>query len=204
MDFVTIDFETADRYRDSACEIGLTFVKNFEVTETKSWLIKPGCYPVFDPYNIHVHRITPKDVSDSPNFCELWPEIRPLIENQLLIAHNASFDLSVLRKTLDYYGLEYPELMYSCSYIFSKNVWQGLSGYGLAALCHYHDIDLQHHRAGPDSRATAELVVKAFQFAGVSTMDAFSEKLQMKIGRLFPGGYQPSVKYKARKTSKLA
>ncbi|ASB49365.1 3'-5' exonuclease [Alkalitalea saponilacus] len=203
MDFITIDFETADRFRDSACEIGLTFVENFNITETKSWLIKPGCYPIFDPYNIHVHKIKPSEVANAPNFCELWPEIHPLIENQLLIAHNASFDLSVLRTTLDYYGLEYPELMYSCSYLFSKNVWQGLSGYGLEALCNYHDIDLRHHRAGPDSRATAELVIQAFEFAGVNSIDDFPEKLQMKIGRLFPGGYLPSGKVKARRTKKM-
>jgi DNA polymerase-3 subunit epsilon len=39
MDFITIDFETATADRDSPCEIGLTFVKDRQIIETKSWLI---------------------------------------------------------------------------------------------------------------------------------------------------------------------
>lgn len=41
MDFITIDFETATAERDSPCEIGLTFVENFKIVDSKSWLIRP-------------------------------------------------------------------------------------------------------------------------------------------------------------------
>ena len=94
MDFITIDFETATADRDSPCEIGLTFVKDRQIIETKSWLIKP-MYHVFDYFNILIHGIRPEDVADKPEFNIVWKEIRPLVENQFLIAHNAGFDIRI-------------------------------------------------------------------------------------------------------------
>lgn len=191
MDFITIDFETATAQRDSPCELGLTFVKNRQIVETKSWLIKP-MYEDFDYFNVLIHGIRPEDVADKPEFNVLWDEIKPLIENQFLIAHNAGFDMSVLRRTLEAYQLSFPSLQYSCSYIFSKKVWQGLPAYDLKTLCNANGIVFKHHRAGADSRATAELALKAFEKAEIYSVDDFPEKLSTSVGLLFEGGYRPS------------
>src|SRR3989344_974971 len=108
MDFVAIDFETATTDRNSPCEIGLTFVKNNRVVDTKSWLIKPQCYPKFDKFNISIHGIKPQDVADKPEFNHLWEnKLKPLLKNQFVIAHYASFDFSVLRKTLEAYKIPF-------------------------------------------------------------------------------------------------
>ncbi|CAN5399086.1 exonuclease domain-containing protein [soil metagenome] len=203
MDFITIDFETATADRDSPCEIGLTFVNNRQIVETKSWLIKPR-YSDFDHFNMMLHGIQPKHVVNEPEFNILWKEILPLIENQFLIAHNASFDLSVLRKTLDSYKLPYPTLNYSCSYIFSKKVWQGLTAYDLKTLCKFNNIDLHHHRAGPDSKATALLTLKALDIAGVTCMEDFQEKLKTSVGRIYSGGYNPSESTRIYKPKNLS
>jgi DNA polymerase-3 subunit epsilon len=191
MDFITIDFETATSVRDSPCEIGLTFVKDNQIVETKSWLIKP-IYSEFDYFNILIHGIRPEHVINKPEFNELWIELKPLIENQFLIAHNASFDISVLRKTLQTYQLPFPSLNYSCSYIFSKSIWPALPAYDLKTLCKINNIDLNHHSAGSDSKATAELALKAFDIAGVYSIDDFTEKLKISIGKLYDAGYKPS------------
>lgn len=191
MDFITIDFETATAQRDSPCELGLTFVRDGCIQETKSWLIRP-MYEDFDYFNILIHGIRPEHVLDEPEFDVLWEDVRPLIENKFLIAHNAGFDMSVLRWTLEAYGLPFPSLNYACSYIFSKKVWQGLPAYDLKTLCSLNKIELQHHRAGPDSRATAELALMAFEAAGVTTFEEFTPKLKTTIGQLYEGGYKPS------------
>jgi DNA polymerase-3 subunit epsilon len=205
MEFVTIDFETATAQRDSPCEIGLTFVQDGQIIETKSWLIKPK-YNKFDYFNMLIHGIRPEHVADKPEFNELWTEIKPLIENKFLIAHNAGFDISVLRRTLEAYHLPFPTINYSCSYIFSKKVWQGLPAYDLKTLCKVNNIEFNHHRAGEDSKATAELSLKAFELAGVSSPDDFSDKLKTTIGQLFQGGYRPSETkrlHKARDLTKI-
>lgn len=200
MDFITLDFETATSQRDSPCEIGLTFVSGGQIVETKSWLIKP-LYEDFDYFNISIHGIRPEHVADKPEFNELWSEIKPLVENKFLIAHNAGFDISVLRRTLEAYKLPFPTLNYSCSYIFSKKVWPGLPAYDLKTLCKVNNIDLNHHRAGADSKATAELTLKAFEIAGVSSLEDFPEKLKTTVGHLFDGGYKPSETKRIRKAT---
>lgn len=205
MDFITIDFETATSQRHSPCEIGLTFVKNNQIVETKSWLVKP-INNEYDGFNIYLHGITPKDTADKPEFNEIWTELRPLIENQFLIAHNAGFDISVLRRTLELYNLPFPTLNYSCSYIFSKKVWERLPSYDLKTLCKVNNIPIKHHRAGEDSKATAELTLKAFEIANVISLDDFPEKLKTTIGHLYDGGYRPSETkriYKAKDLSQI-
>ena len=190
VDFVTIDFETANEFRDSPCEIGLTFVEKGDIKFSKSWLIKP-MYDWFNPFNVYIHGITEEDVKDAPTFDLLWQDIAPMIEGKFLIAHNAGFDFSVLRRTLDAYEIPYPNLQYSCSYIFSKKVWSGLSSYDLLSLCHINGIDLPTHRAADDSLACAHLSLKAFKTAGLHSFDDFTPKLQTTIDKLFPGGYNP-------------
>lgn len=203
MDFITIDFETATAQRDSPCEIGLTFVKGGKIVETKSWLIKPR-YEEFDFFNILIHGITPFHVANEPEFDKIWSEVGPMLENQFLIAHNAGFDISVLRRTLEYYQLPFPNLNYSCSYIFSKKVWEGLPSYDLKTLCKLHNIKLNHHRAAADSKATAELALKAFEIAGVNSIEEFPEKLKTTIGKLYVGGYTSSETKRLYKKSEFA
>jgi len=194
MDFITIDFETATADRNSPCELGLSFVKGNKVVETKSWLIKPIQYPYFDPFNIYIHGIQPKDVANKPEFNQLWlSEIGPLLENQFVIAHNAGFDISVLRRTLETYNIPFPSLQYACSYIFSKKVWEGLLRYDLKSLCLHNNIQLNHHRAAADSIACAELSLKAFEIAGVNSVEDFPERLKTIVGQLYNGGYSPSL-----------
>jgi len=203
MNFITIDFETATAQRNSPCEIGLTFVENFEIKESKSWLIKP-INNEFDYFNIMIHGITPEDVENEPEFDEIWKEIKPLIENKFLIAHNAGFDISVLRKTLETYNIPFPDLEYSCSYIFSKQVWKNLPAYDLKTLCNHNEIKFKHHRAKSDSRATAELAIKAFRKSDVFSKDDFPEKLKTNIGKVFNGGYKPSQTKRIYKAEDLA
>ena len=190
MKFITLDFETANRDRASACEIGLTFVENGTVGETKSWLIRPVANE-FDYFNVLLHGIHAETVANEPQFDVVWNEVRPLLEGQFVIAHNAGFDMSVLRRSLEQFMLPLPTLDYACSYIFSKRVWEGLPSYGLRELCSMNSIDFKHHRAGPDSRATAQLALRAFEVAGITGFDELPIKLKTSIGAFFPGGFRP-------------
>ena len=197
MNFVAFDFETSTNDRNSPCEIGLTFVENWEIINTKSWLIKPINYPYFKPYNISIHGIKPLDVANEPEFDFIWKEVKPLIEHKLLIAHYASFDISVLKKTLETYKIEYPTFDYLCSKLLAMKVWQGLPEYGLKPLCVRNNIEFNHHRAADDSEATAKLTIKAFQAVGVNTIEELSEMFKLSLGKLNAEG---SIPFKSHRT----
>ena len=90
MNFVAIDFETANEKRDSACSVGLVKVKNGEIEDVFHQLIKPADMR-FSRWNTRVHGITKADVEDAPSFQETVPKILEMTENELVVAHNASF-----------------------------------------------------------------------------------------------------------------
>ena len=191
MKFVTLDFETANRNRNSPCEVGVSIVENNAVVETRSWLIRPRPL-VFDFFNTMVHGISRGMVENEPEFDAVWNELLPILDGQFVIAHNAGFDMSVLRATLDHHQLPHPDFEYACSYLFSKRVWPESPSYGLHDLCSAQGIVFDHHRAGPDSRATAQLCLKAFEVFQIERPEDISSKLQTVIGNISPGSFKPS------------
>ena len=63
-----------------------------------------------------IHGIKQGDVEDALEFDLIYAQIKPLFENAYVIAHNASFDMSVLRHVLDLYDIPYSEVEYLCTY----------------------------------------------------------------------------------------
>ncbi|HRH37388.1 MAG TPA: 3'-5' exonuclease, partial [Flavobacteriales bacterium] len=161
MDFLALDFETATPQPDSPCELGIAIVRGGVVREVRNWLIKPKQWPYFSPWNVAVHGIRPGDVASAPNWKGIWDEVRDLLEGSTVVAHNAAFDMGVLRATLASEALAHPSFDYFCSVTMSKLVWPGHASYGLKAVCDRQGIALRHHRAGNDAHATAEVVLRA-------------------------------------------
>jgi DNA polymerase-3 subunit epsilon len=167
MTFTAIDFETADAH--VPCEIGLCRVEDGTITATWSHLIKPSCFPYMNHWCRQVHGISAGELAGEPDFGELWNEMHPWLEDTVLIAHNAAFDMAVLRDTLHRYDLATPHSDYLCSVSLSRRIWKGLPSYSLDSLCRLHDIRFRHHRAGADAEACARLVL-----TGARSIDAGS------------------------------
>lgn len=87
LDFVAVDFETANHDPSSACAIGLAFVRDSQLTGSTSYLIRP---PSRRFVFTCVHRLTWKDVRDAPSFSELWDDLRDRLSSEILVAHNAT------------------------------------------------------------------------------------------------------------------
>jgi DNA polymerase III subunit epsilon len=190
MDFIALDFETATSEWNSPCEMGIAVVRGGVVREVHNWLIKPRSWPYFSPWNIAVHGITPNEVAAAPTFAALWPSVLPLMQGAVIVAHNAGFDMGVLRGTLASYGLPHPEFRYFCSVSMAKRVWPALPKYDLKTLCSTQGIPLRHHRAGHDSHATAELVLRAMEQHGAESMDGFLKVAALRTGSFYPGGHR--------------
>jgi len=155
MTFTAIDFETAVGKRNSACAVAIVTVEDGIIVDEFYTLIQPPDNEYFYR-NIDIHGITPKDTANKPFFNELYTEIKKRLEGKTIVAHNESFDRSVLRKTMEHYGLDYAELnladKWECTY--------RIHGASLDVCCNQHGIPLKHHEALSDARACAALYLK--------------------------------------------
>ena len=188
MDFLALDFETATTQPDSPCELGIAISRGGVVREVRNWLIKPPQWPHFSPWNVAVHGIRPEQVAAAPCWKEIWAEVAGLLDGATVVAHNAAFDMGVLRATLASERLVHPSFRYFCSVSLAKRVWPGHNSYGLKALCDRHGILLKHHRAGNDAEATAELVLRAHLDG--DSFDSFQRRTRITSGAFYPGGYR--------------
>jgi DNA polymerase-3 subunit epsilon len=196
VDFVALDFETANENNISACEIGVAVVRNYRIVESKSWLIRPP-HLQFNPYNTKLHGISEADVKDERTFKELWTELQTYFDDELLVAHNAAFDMQVLRSLLLYYHLPFKPMAFTCSIKVSKKVWKNeLERYGLSSLTKFFGIQLEHHRAESDAVACAEIASKAFREYQVSFPAEIESKLHLILGSVTEEKLvQPKAKY---------
>ncbi len=190
MDFLALDFETATPQPDSPCELGIAVVRGGAVREVRNWLVKPRYWPYFSPWNVAVHGIRPNDVADAPRWEQIWDEVAELLHGSTVVAHNASFDMGVLRSTLASHGLPHPTFQYFCSVTMAKRVWPGFPKNDLKSLCVRHGIPLVHHRAGNDAEATAELVIRAAEQRQAQDVSQFLLAERIKVGAFYPGGHR--------------
>jgi DNA polymerase III subunit epsilon len=152
MTFTALDFETAQGPKWSICQVGIVRVENGKITHEYSQLVQP-------PDNYYwlrwsgIHGITARDTRHAPTFAECWPSIEPFIAGQIVVAHNAAFDVSCLKQALSLYGITCPPFETRCTYKHFKK--------GLAEICAEHRIPLNHHDALSDARACARLALLA-------------------------------------------
>jgi DNA polymerase-3 subunit epsilon len=192
LSFVAIDFETANSSRASACALGMTKVINGEVVASKyEVFLPPADYDHFEPRNIAIHKITPTQVANKPRFGEFWDSFREFIEELPILAHNASFDLSVLRAALNASDIEWPELNYACTMVMSRKIFK-LTSHSLPFVAHQAmvpwDTDL-HHDALYDSRICAEIAISMSRNKSTDDLNQLLSKLDLRMGHLFSEGW---------------
>ena len=156
--YIVFDVETPNSANDRMSAIGLAVVEGDRIVEEFSTLINPEVY--FNRFNIQLTGISPEDVVDAPTFSDLWPSLKCMLEGGILIAHHAPFDMSVLAKCLDAYGIFWKEFAaYACTCQMGRRCYPDLPNHRLNTLCEHLKIELDHHRAGSASRACAQLLL---------------------------------------------
>jgi len=92
--FIAFDVETTglSPKKDRVVELGLVKFKNGRIKEKRCWLINPDRpIPV---YATKVHGITDEMVADKPRFEDICSDLMAFIGDDILIAHNARFDVN--------------------------------------------------------------------------------------------------------------
>ncbi len=153
-EYIAIDFETANNNRISACAIGLTFVKNNTIVFSKKYFINPPETERFKKFHTGIHGIVKDDVANSMSFGELWNyEFSKYFNNNLIVFHNASMELAILKNLFKYYSIE----PYNISYLDTM-LLAGKLGYStrLVDLANKFNIEIKnHHDPESDSEMCA-------------------------------------------------
>ena len=157
-DFITIDFETGLYERNSAVSIGLAKYHNYQQVDSFYSLIKPPKMHIRPDFT-RIHGITLEDVQDAPDFKQLWEhDILHFLEGMPLAAHNAPFDMSVLKAVLEWHKVPVPALSYFCTCTLARHTWPGMESYSLPALAKVFGIIYRAHNAMEDALACGTLV----------------------------------------------
>lgn len=183
--YVVFDVETPNARNDRMSAIGVAVVEGGEIVEELDTLVNPETY--FHPFNVQLTGITPEMAERAPAFDELWPALEPLFNSGLLVAHNAPFDMGVLAKCLRAYCVDWRDTaLYACTVQMGRRCYPRLPNHRLNTLCEYLSIPLDHHRAGSDSRACAQLLLNYIE-NGLDTA-AFQREFDLRSMRTLPAG----------------
>ena len=181
MDFITIDFETANSRLDSACSIGIVGVKNGKIVLQESHLIQPN--QEFSAYNTSIHHLTEEDCKDALPFDLLWNNIHHYFIDVLVFAHNASFDIGVLRALFARYEINNPVIRFGCTVQIGRKLWNGiLPNCKLHTISSHLAIKHNHHEALSDAKACAEILLYAMKMRSCDDVEQLYSTLGLRFG----------------------
>ena len=193
LDFTAIDFETANSSSASACAVGLARVRDGIVVETAGWLIQPppGHDRFFD-VNTRIHGIREEDVSGANGWSAQLAELTAFIGDDVLVAHNAGFDVSVLRRACEATDDLCPPYRYVCSLSVARRVYD-LDSYRLpsvAAVAGF--MDFAHHDAAADALACAHIMIDVGLRTGARDIYALMQSVGLRMSQI-PAPAQPAA-----------
>lgn len=158
MNFVAIDFETANYARNSACSVALVKVVGGKIVAKEAHYIKP---PTREFVFTYIHGLKWAHVKDADEFGKLWPRLGSYLEGaEFFAAHNASFDKGVLEACCSSHGIRSPPLPFRCTVQIAREAWN-IRPTKLPDVCRKLGIELNHHDALSDAMACAQIVIAA-------------------------------------------
>jgi len=185
--FLAIDVETANAQRGSACALGWAQFQDGQARDSGRLLINPRLPDEqWDAFNMRLHGIGPEDVRGAPTFAEVWRVIAPCATTGPLVAHNASFDMSVLRAELARSGVAPAPFRYVCSARLSRAAWPEMPSVSLPIVADELGIELDHHNPCSDATASGQILLAALDQMGVATIAEALEKAGRHWGEIHP------------------
>ena len=175
--FVALDVETANNDRGSICQIGVACVRPDNSIET--WVTYVD--PEVDRWHFtYLHGISAKTVRGAPRFREVLPVLVEALQDYVIYQHS-SFDRGAVAKACQAENLPTPEWIWKDSVQVARQAWpelkgKGNGGHGLASLKGYLGLSFEHHDAGEDARAAAEVVLHAEAGQAVVAFSAFADE----------------------------
>lgn len=189
LDYIAFDFETANRYKNSACSIGLVRFIDGKETDSCYSLIHPAKMYFIPEWTEQIHHISYNDVRNKPFFPEIWDSlVMPFINqtpNLPLVAHNGQiFDVPVIKSCCKYFGMETPSLFFFDSLLVARKTWPEFETHRLTDLGERFGITYNAHDALEDSRTCGMIVQKAAEKWGASSVSELILKCDLELESL--------------------
>lgn len=109
--FVAIELRTARPARHTACAIALVnVVKGVIIQKYFTRIQPPG--NKYDSHTVDVNGLNAELTENAPYFPEIFPLLKIKIEGNNVVCLNARFNISVLKSTMEYYGIDSNDLSY--------------------------------------------------------------------------------------------
>ena len=152
-DYVVFDLETTGLYKttDKIIEIGaVRYNTNGEIVGRFSSFVNPE-RPIPDE-SFAIHGISDAMVADAPTIEEILPEFLKFMDNSILVAHNAPFDVGFIEENTKRLGFSWNDPVYIDTCELSRRlILTGIQNYKLDTVAKYLDVELEnHHRAVDD------------------------------------------------------
>lgn len=158
--FFALDVETANGDRGSICQVGVACVKLDDSIEKWATLVDPRTTQwVFTS----LHGIDPGMVRGAPCIDVVLDTLEPLLKGCKVYQHSG-FDRSAIRAACGALGRDEPAWEWRDSVAVARHAWpelKGEGGHGLASLKSHLGLQFEHHDAGEDARAAAQVVLLA-------------------------------------------
>lgn len=107
--FACLDTETTGLSPDDGgriCELAVSVSQGGRPVEEFSTLLNPGM--PMHPEVIAIHGITNEMVASAPKFADILPKLLGLLDDCVIVAHNADFDVNFLRSEFVQCGMRFP------------------------------------------------------------------------------------------------
>ena len=158
--YVVFDLETTgfSPIKDKIIEIGAVKVENGVITDKFSTFVNPKVPIPFEITNLT--SITDDMVMEAPDIETILPQFLEFVGDAVLVAHNASFDVSFIEQNCRYQDIT-PDFTSVDTVAMARILLPTLSKFKLNVVANALHISLEnHHRAVDDAGATAEIFVK--------------------------------------------
>jgi len=193
LNYTAIDFETANSFRGSPCSLGMVKVRDGEPVDERCWLMRPPeGRDHFDLFNVGLHGITPAMVQNEPRWHELLPTVLDFIDGDVVVAHNAAFDIGVMRDACTFDDAAWPSLDFLCTLVMSRRALE-LPSYRLPFVMDMLGLPFDnHHHALADARAVAAVLRALAVRTETDDLRELATSLNVCIGQVREGVYKGS------------
>lgn len=163
---VAFDTETSGAYpvESEIIELGAVKWQNGQIVDKFQVLLKPS--KELTPDNIRIHGITNEMVKDSPLMNSQILQFCSFIDNSLLLAHHAPFDLGFLTIEIEKNSLKLPNTFNFCSSLLSRALLNTTNHKLQTLIKELELVGGEAHRAYDDAYACLQVFLKCAEKLG--------------------------------------